>query len=392
MENKKTIIILSHVGFDNTPYCSYVHSHAKALVKAGYNVIVLAGLRWFPFVEIFKKSRRKHYKEMKGKKTIDGVNIIYFKTLSVSNFLKDSKININGIFYYLAIKRKVKKIIRSNNVIFIDAHTLKIEGYVASKLKRKYKNIFTTVTCHGTSYYNAYRTDNGKNLIKRIAHELDYIVCVSEKFKRELNLIDVKNVKVIYNGINFWKNNTDKNNKNKYGIVTLGSLKKRKNIDIVIKAFSELYKQNKEMRLTIIGEGVLKNKLKDMCKELGIENVVRFEGTIQNEQVYKILQENNIFVLPSVREGFGICYAEAMYNNCITIATKGEGIDGFIKNGENGFLIEPNSDDIVKIIKNILEEKYDIEKIRAKGEEQAKKLTWEKNALEYMKLISKKEQ
>ena len=57
MENK-TIIILSHVGFDDSPYCSYVQAHAKALVEQGYHVKVFAMIPWFPFFSYFQKKRR----------------------------------------------------------------------------------------------------------------------------------------------------------------------------------------------------------------------------------------------------------------------------------------------------------------------------------------------
>lgn len=391
---KKTILLLSHVGFDNTPYCSYVHSHAKALVKKGYNVIVLASLRWFPFISIIKKRRKKYYENYKGEKIIDGVKVIYFKSLSISKLFRDSKINFNGLFYYLAIKKKVNKIMKSENVVLIDAHTFKIEGYVASKLKSTYKNIPSIVTCHGTSFYITYDTEKGKKYIKNIASNLDWIICVSEDFKRKLSAIGVNNTKVIYNGINFFnefKNSTKKVKKDYNGIITLGSLIKRKNINIVIEAFEKIYKINKNARLTIIGEGILKQNLMNLCDRLKVSNVVNFKGQISNQEVYKLMKENNIFVLPSVREGFGICYLEAMYNECIVIGTKGEGIDGFIKDKQNGFLVSPNVEDVSKVMEYIMGNREKCEVIRKRGKEDAKKMTWAKNAFEYEKLILEKE-
>ncbi len=387
---KKTIILLSHVGFDNTPYCSYVHSHAKALTKKGYNVIVFADLRWFPFISILRRKRREHYKTFKKEKMIDGVKVIYFKSLSVSNLFRDSKINLNGLFYYLAIKRKVKKIVKQENVVLIDAHTFKVEGYVAAKLKKIY-NIPTIVTCHGTSFLVTFKTEKGKEQIKKIASKLDYLICVSERFQEKLHSINVRNTKVIYNGINFYEETKENETASKdyNSIITLGSLIERKNIDVVIKAFEKVYVKNKKVKLTIIGEGILKDDLIKMCKELKIDNAVKFEGQISNQQVYRLMKKHNIFVLPSVREGFGICYVEAMYNGCITIGTKGEGIDGFIKNSKNGFLVNPSVEEITKKIEFILSNKEKCEIIRKEGIEQAKELTWDKNAEAYVKLIEK---
>lgn len=386
----KTIIILSHVGFDNTPYCSYVHSHAKALQQKGYNVIVFAALRWFPFISKIKKDRKKHYKEKIGEQIIDGIRVLYFKYFSVSNICYNSRFNFNGIFYNLAIRKKFKKIIKEENVVLIDAHTFKIEGYVAGKLKEKYSNIPAIVTCHGTSFLATFNTEKGKNMIKKIANKLDCLICVSEKFQRMLRNIGVNNTKVIYNGINYYEIlDQSKEEKDKNYLITLGTLKKRKNIDLVIEAFEKLHRTYQDMKLIIIGEGVLKQELINKCEELNIKRYVKFEGEISNQKVYELMKKSNIFILPSVGEGFGICYAEAMYNGCITIGTKGEGIDGFIKNKENGFLVNPSIEEIVKTIKYIFENKEEAEKIREKGRQTAKTLSWEKNASSYIEFIKK---
>lgn len=384
----KTIIILSHVGFDNTPYCSYVHSHAKALVEKGYNVIVLASLRWFPGVNIIRKNRKEYYKKYKGEKIIDGVKVIYFKCLSISNILRNSKLNINGLLYFWTIKSKIKNIIKKEEVLFIDAHTFKIEGYVASRIKRKYK-IPATITCHGTSFNALYKTKNGKEQIKTICDNVDYVIGVSDRFKEKLNAINVNNAKTIYNGINYYENERIENDRNYNGIITIANLIKQKNVNLVIEAFANIYKNNKELSLTIIGDGKEKEALLDLCRKLGISKVVNFTGRIPNKEVYKLLRENNIFVLTSVIEGFGIAYAEAMYNGCITIGTKNEGIDGFIKDNINGYLINPTVEEITQKIEYIMmpDNIENCEIIRNKGIEDARLLTWDRNATEYINLL-----
>ena len=109
----KTIVILSHVGFDSSPYCNYVHSHAKALVRQGYKVIVLAIISWVPILSKLQNRKKEFMKRIKGKnkvQEIDGVTVIYKKSMTFSNLLYNSKLNLNGIFYYLSIKNLFKKI------------------------------------------------------------------------------------------------------------------------------------------------------------------------------------------------------------------------------------------------------------------------------------------
>ena len=55
------------------------------------------------------------------------------------------------------------------------------------------------------------------------------------------------------------------------------------------------------------------------------------------------LGQSDVFVLPSVNETFGMVYLEAMSQGCIPIGTSGEGIDGIIENGKNGYLCDRNN-------------------------------------------------
>ena len=98
-----------------------------------------------------------------------------------------------------------------------------------------------------------------------------------------------------------------------------------------------------------------------------------------------MLSKSNIFVLPSSPEGFGITYVDAMNNGCIVIGTRGEGIDGFVKDGVNGFLNNVDVDEISDKILYIFNNNCD--KIRKTGIKDAKMLTWENNAKKYIELL-----
>lgn len=384
----KTIVILSHVTFDNSPYCIFVHEHAKALKKLGYNVAVFALLNWFPFISILKKNRRQHYKEKKGIQIIDGITVIYKKRLSFSNILVDSKINLNGISYYWTIKRKIKKIIRDNDILFVDAHMFQIEGYVATLVQKKF-GCKTTVTCHGTSLIKATEYKNSNYMISRIMHNVDYAICVSNLLEAKLKTRGFTNTTVIYNGINLYPINEEKENRD-ITILTVATLIKRKNIDLILKAFEEISKRFKNVKLTIVGEGIEKERLQEFTRELKIEEKVEFVGQKKNDEVHEIMKRSKIFLLPSINEGFGIVYPEAMHNGCITIGTKNEGIDGFIVDGVNGFLVKPELDDIVGKLEYILKNEDKLKDIILQGEKDAKNLTWENNAKSYVELFEER--
>lgn len=388
----KTIVILSHVTFDNSPYCSYVHEHAKALVKQGYNVVVFAVIHWFPILSHFQKYKRNFMKRIKGKKnpqTIDGVEVIYKKALSLSNFLYHSAININGILYYHSIKREFKNLYSKNEIIFIDAHTFKTEGYVAYRLKRLYPKIFTTVTLHGSSFERNTTYKNGIKLIKKIFNVVDYAICVSYKIKKKLEDLGVKNSKVIFNGINQVEVEDIDKEIYKYDIISVGALNPYKNHDISIKVVSELKKKYPSVHLNIVGVGRERVKLEELIRDLKIQGNIEFKNQISNKEVLSLMNRSYIFLLPSINEGFGIVYPEAMSAGCITIGTKNEGIDGFIINNENGFLIEPDVEKISKLIDEIYSNKYDLSIIRKNAYNSTKQMTWARNTEEYLNLYEK---
>lgn len=132
-------------------------------------------------------------------------------------------------------------------------------------------------------------------------------------------------------------------NRDKIKVLTCANLKKRKNIDKVIEALKGL----ESFELTVIGDGDNRQKLEE------IDSSVIFTGRISNADVLAKMRESDIFILPSVGETFGMVYLEAMASGCITIGTKGDGIDGFIRNKQNGFLTLPVASEIRKLLLNI---------------------------------------
>ena len=65
------------------------------------------------------------------------------------------------------------------------------------------------------------------------------------------------------------------------------------------------------------------------------------------------MEKSDIFCMPSINETLGLVYLEAMSKGCLTIGTKNEGIDGIIINNKNGFLINPNTENLYECINKI---------------------------------------
>lgn len=144
-------------------------------------------------------------------------------------------------------------------------------------------------------------------------------------------------------------------------VLSCANLIKRKNIDKLILAMKGL----DGFELKIIGDGKELNNLQKLAKKFNSN--VEFLGRLPNDRVLEEMSKSDIFVLPSTNETFGMVYLEAMASGCITVCTKHDGIDGIIKDGENGFLCEAtpksiketllkikNSENAENIIKNTL--------------------------------------
>lgn len=137
--------------------------------------------------------------------------------------------------------------------------------------------------------------------------------------------------------------------------VFVGSLYKLKRVEDSIKALSAAF-QEKNFIFDIVGEGEEERNLRSLVKELGVENQVIFHGQVSRDSAQTIINNADCFVMVSSKEAFGLVYVEAMAKGCIVIATKGQGMDGIIKNGENGFLCESeNVTKLTSLIKNISE-------------------------------------
>ena len=85
-----------------------------------------------------------------------------------------------------------------------------------------------------------------------------------------------------------------------------------------------------------------------------LKDSVSFTGKIPREEIIKQYDKSQCFILMSSGEVFGLVYLEAMSRGCITIAAKDEGMEGIIKDGENGFLCKAGDiEELASIIQRI---------------------------------------
>lgn len=186
--------------------------------------------------------------------------------------------------------------------------------------------------------------------------------------------------------------------KDKKIILYVGRLVERKGVQYLIKAFTKLRTERKDVDLVIVGRGEYGEKLESLCENLNVKDNVHFMGFFENEFLSAFYLLSNICVMPSsLGESWVLVLNEAMYFGKPVIATDGVGgAFDMIKDGINGYMVPAKDvNALFEAMKKILSDP-DLEK---KMGEKSKKIVKEgftyehmvkgfMNAIEY---VSKKE-
>ena len=240
--------------------------------------------------------------------------------------------------------KKARELLKSNHYDVIHVH-----GRVAPFLLSLFKNDTPLVfTLHddppskGQASYYIYRISY-KLFQETAARRASQIIPVHTKLKEELikMKINADKISVIPNGVdvNLFKGQQEKEDYEENVILFVGSLTKRKGVNYLLEVISNI----KETRLIIVGDGPEMKPLVQQGNQLKINGRVTFMGNINPEDLPNYYLSASIFILPSLREAFPLSILEAMSCNLPVIATNTSGMPEVIKDGYNGFLVEPKN-------------------------------------------------
>ena len=185
------------------------------------------------------------------------------------------------------------------------------------------------------------------------------VIAVSKAVKENLEKYEhIKNVKVIYNGIDpdlFKPASIEEKvlkkkqlglNKNDFVLGNVGRMDYWKNQRILIEILPDLKKISPQIKLILVGGGEEEGNLKKSAIKKGVKNDVIFLG--QRSDVNQILKAFDIFVFPSLTEGLPLVVIEAMATGLPIVASHVGGIPELVVNGETGFLVSPTSKEEIK--------------------------------------------
>lgn len=258
---------------------------------------------------------------------------------------------------------------------------------VVGRLKEFYRNAATAIVMHGDiGIMQRVYGERLPALLKGIDIWGFRSKIVMESFESAVG--KVENPFICYSGIPE-QYNTNKNQHNfrqpLRNFVYVGLMIERKYPEKVLEALETAY-PNKEFHINYIGEGQQLNVIRQEIADKQLQQQVSILGRIPRDQIVSEYDKADCMVMISRGEAYGLVYLEAMARGCITIASRNEGFDGVIVDGENGFLCKAgDAEELASIIKRInnmtSEERH---RVSNNALETAKRLTDEKAAKMYI--------
>jgi len=242
----------------------------------------------------------------------------------------------------------LKNIIREEKIDLLHVHLWNPASGRFALLAGKSTKTPTIITEHDPFKINVI-----KNFFKKFAiNSVKQIITVSSDNKKLLQKLYPKfsnKISVIHNGIDltWWKSQTLSFKKELHKSegallgLTVAELHPRKGIHVLLKAIEALVETKKNLHFAIAGDGPQRKTLEKLIAKRGLTEFVTLLGRQKN--IPYLMKTADFFILPSMREAFGMVILEAMVSGLPIIASRTGGIPEIIEDGKTGLLVPPNN-------------------------------------------------
>ena len=294
---------------------------AKALAEAGHQVVFLA-------VDLRSIRRKRKF----GRESFEK-NGVFVEAINVPC----GKIP-QGLLRAVR-KTALKKLYKSCEKKYgkpdiIHSHFLEISYTAAQVLSGK--NIPMVMTEHLSALNNKVISqkliDTGKNTYRFY----DKVITVGDNLAKSLEKNFGVSSVIIPNvadtetfSLNLNNKKTDGSSVNNLRIISVGSLIKRKNMDLLIKAFARLHSIKPASYLDIYGKGVEKENLQELISSKGLKDFAVLHGAKSRKEIAEKMAEADFFALASSVETFGVVYIEALSAGLPVVAAISGGPENF---------------------------------------------------------------
>lgn len=340
------------------------------------------------------------YKELPRTEQKDGINIYRVPVLGRKDLSTATLFSM--ISFFPACLSKGVRLCSKKNYDVINAHFVIPSGLPAVFLAKIFRKPLV-ISIHGGDIYDPskkwspHRHSSLRMLINWLLRQADHIVAQSSNTKenairyynynRQIETIPLGFVQPSYRRVTRADLGLPED---QIILVSVGRLVKRKGYEYAIRAVSELIQQGHRIKYLIIGDGPEEGELRDLIDELKIEENVMFSGYVPEEVKYQYLSQSDIYLLPSLHEGFGVCLLEAMYCGLPIVATNNGGQTDFLIDGKNALLIPvKNWEILAEKIEELCCDESKRNKMSLNNKEDIEKYYIQEVAMQYEKLFSR---
>ncbi len=382
------VITSAYPEYEDDPHGIFVHRLMKEVTKQGHEVHVLAPFtgnkREFQLdgvhIQKFNYFYPKRFQKLAGRSgMIDNVKEGFFVKFQFLTFI---------IFNVVNSCWKLK------DMDIIHVQWPIPNGLGALFLKWIY-NVPYIDTVYGEEVYLSKRY-HVTNILKFLLHWSSNIITISNATYRECLNIELSESKldIIPFGVDtsFYKPVNVVKNKEIFQILSVGYLIERKGFTYLISSIKEVLKEHGNIKLNIVGSGPEEQKIKNHITNLNLEEHVEIISNISDEELLKMYNSSDLFVLPSIvdsqgnTEGLGVVLIEAMACKLPVIGSNIGGIPDIVEDGVTGLLVpQKNVSELSKSINKIIENPDISERIAEKGYKMVKSnFSWERIAKDYI--------
>jgi glycosyltransferase involved in cell wall biosynthesis len=240
---------------------------------------------------------------------------------------------------------------QNNDLIIIDAwaHPCLLPFILARRAERKTGIVLIVHQLRWGERKTAWGRRIASALERAALRSADLVITVSRFMRANIESLaaDASNVIVARPGCDEPRERGGKIRGEKKGpgvrLLFVGNCTPRKGLDYLFEALSVL--KDPLVTLDVVGdfrvEPAYTQRLRRLAREAGIGDAIRFHGRVSDEALRSFYERADLFVMPSLYEGYGMVYAEAMRAGLPVVATGGGPLPEITRDGENAILVPP---------------------------------------------------
>ncbi len=341
---EKKILFLSHsfFRFKSEELSHYLNTLAQELAKKGWDLTILLphapGLAAEEKLGAVKILRFRYFFEKRE-------NLAYAGDMA-ERVQRSFFYKIVFLFFLAAFFFKTRKEVRKEKPAILHAHWW-IPAGVAAYWHSFFSKIPYIVTLHGTDLMVLGKSGILRRPAKKVFGRAARITVVSNFLKNELvSLFPETEAKITVIPMPIDPEVLQRESKSKAEgriILCPARLIEQKNLSMLLEAFAKVASEIQDAKLIIVGSGPKERELKNRVRNLDLEKKVEFFPTMSPPKLGKLYQVAEIVTLVSKNEGFGLVLVEAFLFQKPVVAARSGGITDIVTDGENGFLVNPDS-------------------------------------------------